>query len=612
MDGEGLYNMDVDPAIYQDMKPWEMYYAGISSEDIGFVVGHYSKPIAPLLTRSAVDVPGRFGDLYLGTSYGAKTFSIPITIIADGADDYYRIHENMSKAFLDPFEEPGTVYPIVFGDDPHKAEYYGHFTEIPDPQFVAENVWTATTTLTFVCADPKGYLPEEDIQITEPVTNIEVKGNSETYPIIHAVMKKPTEHFGYVKDNEYVAVGVDKDYDTTDTNYIQDNEKWAYYDPCDSIDNFTVGQPTTFEITNGYHAGSVVSTGTAIKVADKNAKNPNGQRDYGKAVKKDIWHGPVITHDAVSNPTTDWEMSFRFDYQKFYSRSMGKLEMYLLDTDGKRRGRFAVKNGGTGRAPGVLFEFGNVTGYEAGKRHYFIGGENEPYAPKKGQHNGANKQVVITNKEKVKVTYYKKSGRTKVKKTKYVWETKTQARLKDYNNSSVFSDIFGQFDVRKVGDTVTWWIAKLSAQDNSPKEKIAQGTWKMSAEDQKKFDFTLSKVAFFMGKMDIVEDGLNPAKTYREHFMAITDLRVKNIVNGGNSKKDKPSYILQKGDEIIIDCERKHVYINNEPVDYLTDIGSTFPTWNRKYNEKGTAEVAFFPDPGDAMDLEITYRPTYQ
>lgn len=601
---------DVDPGVYDNMKPWEMCYAGINSSDIGFVVGHYSKPLAPQLTRSAVDIPGRFGDLYLGTNYGAKTWTIPITIIATDPDDYYRIHENISNALMDPFEDPGQLYPIVFGDDPKKAEYYGHFTEMPDPVFVSENAWTAQTTLTFVCADPRGYLPEKDIKITDPVTSIPVEGNSEAFPIIHVDVKKPIPHFGYVKGDEYVAVGNDKDFDADDPNYIQNNEPVILNEPCDSMAGFTGGEPTTFSIVNGHNAGHFRGTGNAMTVdyQDK-AKPANGRRDWGKAQVEGSWHGPAMVHTPITNVTKDWQFEFRFHHTKYYNRAMAKIEVYLLDTDGKRRARVSIKDKQSGVAPGMTFDIGP----DNNNAHYVIGrGENKPWLDwKDGGVNGKNKTVTLTSKKKVKVTYYKKEGRKKVKKTKYVWKAKKVER-EDDNNTGVFSDFFGSVRIRKVGKLLSWKVSKINSGDMSPEKVLRKGSWTMSDADYKKFDFGLSTFAVFMGKMDITEDRWDPVKTYHEPYLSFTDAKIWNIVNGGNENNGKPTNILQVGDELIIDTERKHTYRNGMPFDYETAMGSTYPTWNTDKRENGTVAVGFDPPPGDSVDIGITYRPAYQ
>lgn len=605
------YGHDVDPEVYKDMKPWEICYAGINSSDLGFVVGHYSKPIAPSMTRSAVDIPGRFGDLYLGTSYGAKTFNIPITIIAEDSEDYYRIHKNISVALIDPFEQPGMVYPIVFGDDPDKAEYYGHFSQIPDPTFVADNVWVANTTLTFVCADPKGYLPERDIEITQPVQNIDVLGNSEAYPIIHATVKKPIEHFGYVKDGEYVAIGKEKDFDTDNPNYIQNNEPLSFHDPCSSLANFTVKNPETFNLINGTFGGSLKASGdSGIVLAPRDAKNPNnGHRDFGKSSRTGVWHGPVMIHDAATNATPDWEVAFRLRHKGFYSRSMGKIEVYLLDPDGNKRGRFSIKDMAGGVRPGCLLEFTK----DDGVRHYFLGSEAHPWTgPDKYKTNKPYHKVVLTTKEKKPYTVYKKSGRRTVKKTEYKWQTVKKTQLDDYDDTGVFSDFYGIVRIRKVGKKITWSVTKCEGGAwDAPMDVLTKGTWNMTDSELKSFGFSLSTVAVYMAKMDISEDAWNPVKDYHETYMAFTDLCIWNILDGGNDK-NKPRYILQPGDKLIIDTERKHTYKNGIPFDYETAFGSTYPTWNSERNEQGSVEVAFDPPPGDKIDIGITYRPTVQ
>ncbi|QCZ50989.1 phage tail domain-containing protein [Levilactobacillus brevis] len=71
-----------------------------SDKDLEVLVNHVSKPIAPTITESFQDVPGRYGGVFLGNSYGEKQIDIPITMYPTDRDDYNRILNNLSKPSL--------------------------------------------------------------------------------------------------------------------------------------------------------------------------------------------------------------------------------------------------------------------------------------------------------------------------------------------------------------------------------------------------------------------------------------------------------------------------------------------------------------------------------
>jgi phage-related protein len=65
--------------------------------------------------------------------------------------------------------------------------------------------------------------------------------------------------------------------------------------------------------------------------------------------------------------------------------------------------------------------------------------------------------------------------------------------------------------------------------------------------------------------------------------MALCDVKVWSILNGGNGASSVPVTIARSGDEIKINCEDRTVYKNGDIFMKNLYIGSEFPTMEGGY-----------------------------
>ncbi|SLN02051.1 hypothetical protein FM106_22165 [Brachybacterium faecium] len=105
----------------------------------------------------------------------------------------------------------------------------------------------------------------------------------------------------------------------------------------------------------------------------------------------------------------------------------------------------------------------------------------------------------------------------------------------------------------------------------------------------------LAGIAFFLAKADIAEDRANPPIKYTVNTLAITDVKVWNILNGGNGITSKQEIIARAGEELRIDSEDGCFYKNGEPFMDNFYIGSRFP----KFTGGVPIEYNLFPKPSN-------------
>lgn len=381
-----------------------------SDEDLGIIVNHVAKPLAPNMTESFQDVPGHYGGVFLGTDYGEKQIDIPITIMCADRDEYNLKLERLTNVLVNTSDDADSQYPLRFNDNPDVV-YYGHFTSIPTPTFISENVQDCTTTLTFMMADPRGFLPQKSIQITSNDQVIQPEGNAKVKPIIHIIPKNDLYYTGYETEDEYVAVGYNVDKDTTitdangNTQHLEQSQVRQVNDPCNTLATWFEAGPDTQEIDlyNAVLDGKATSTGSSIMVA----KNSKGKYDWGKVgTHGNKFYGPAVIHNGLPKITPYWKVAVRLHHTKrqHNERAMGKIEAYLLDANGRTCGRMGIEDYPMGRYPRGFIQLGN--NFKRGSHHYLTLLFNEGNAKQKT--NGDNNHKVKIPLKKIKKREHRK------------------------------------------------------------------------------------------------------------------------------------------------------------------------------------------------------------
>lgn len=637
-----------------------------SDKDLEVLVNHVSKPIAPTITESFQDVPGRYGGVFLGNSYGEKQIDIPITMYPTDRDDYNRIITNLSKALINTHDDADTQYPLRFNDQP-EVVYYGHFTAIPTPTFINEGVQDCTTTLTFMLADPRGFLPQRDIKITSNEQVISPAGNTAVQPVIHIIPKTDLYYFGYTLGDQYVAVGYHVDDGSTVTDAdgnitsLTPHQELQVHDPCNSMSTwFQAGTDTQeIKVYRGENDGKATATASSLMVA----KDSKGHYNWGTVGKHKDFYGPVIIHQGIPKVSNYWKVSMRFHHIKRMKneRAMGKVEGYLLDSNNNVCGRMGITDYAQGRYPRGYIQLGSSFNATTDKGNYLTLLYNEGGRKVNG-YNHHDIRVHLTKTVKVKVkskakskaksarlyqatiqresfksAARKKTRRRKRKATKKVTKRKSGGKRKStqvskprvrtksktiktyvmettYMNKDAYSNFFGEFSLERQKKTIGGkvydnWVAEIN--EFNPKTGVAYSVnteGKVHIHTEKldksgKFGFALANVAATFMKHDIKEDLVSPKVGYYSDFETLTDLKIYTS-DGSDDPDDIPHVIAHAGEEIIIDSADNMVTVAGRNVDKYVSWLSTFPPIEGDVSQ----EMHFTPDPANA-DITLEYKP---
>lgn len=416
-----------------------------SDYELGVIVGKVIKPVAPAIQENFQDIPARFGGIYLGTDYQEKEFDIPVTVQCEDQHEFDEKIQNLSSILVNSSRDKDIQYPLRFNSN-QNVIYYGHFTQIPQPQFINDTSWDFQLNLVFMLADPRGFLPQEQIKITSNNQTIIPKGNTEVKPIIHIIPKTDLFYFGYDQDEHYVAVG----YHVNDGNQLIDengnvvnmgqHQTLQVDDPCVSLATwFQAGSDTQeVEIYNGVQDGSVKSTPTALTVGtdDKGYYNfgTKNKHTYTKGGQTyDQWYGPVLVHNGLPKVTPYWKMQVRLHHIKRdkRNRAMGRVEVYLLDFNGDVKARMGIQDLSHGRYPVAYIQLGSSFNSQSDKGNYktLIWTDG----PANQKHSEGKKEYKVSYTKTVTVST-KKSKRSLDNEFNEVFDVDIETRKRKYTH----------------------------------------------------------------------------------------------------------------------------------------------------------------------------------
>jgi len=354
---------EIKSLLYPEPKDYEFVFGqnfdkgmvGINSSTLGLIIGQVPLPPAPTITENTQNVSGMYGQRWLGNNYGAKVFNIPATIIADDENDYLNKVESISNALISVSH---SEVPLRFGQYPERT-YYGHFTAIPEPQYI-DHSWNSSITLQFTCSDPHGYMEQEIGQAdNKNELSLMPLGNDIAKPVFQYTFKSDSNNFGYVNSKgESVFVGYADDTNTKDLTPL------VYNDPLEDSATFT--KITDMSTQNWALANAQATTDGTVGIFQGWAVRNNTfwtvPKDYtGQAT---MFGNVLLTKKFNVGATGDWRVSTRMQHARYYNRAYQRIEAYLLGTDGHKIGRMGIQDYGTGGLTYIYIVFGKTVAEE--------------------------------------------------------------------------------------------------------------------------------------------------------------------------------------------------------------------------------------------------------
>ncbi|MBK5446070.1 distal tail protein Dit [Peribacillus sp. TH24] len=554
-------------------------YCGFDSRsDLGLMVVDIKRPILAETTEQTTTIPGMFGTIYEGLSFGAKVFTIDVLLEASSERDRVLKLRELANLFTQTGD--GDEYPLIFSDE-SEVVWYVHPVDVSEPQRVAPADNSVLFSIKFSSSEGVALGEKVEQILTKQTTVITPGGNTTTYPIFTVVPTAETTSIAIASDDEsYIYLGAGFDQENQDKPI--NKQPRILNDACNTLASWTklTAANLTFNIENGVISSDsdMRTTGQALRVALKD------NEDYFGANVSKKWHGPA-RQQWFSKALKDWKVEAHLYLRKGYARARNKIELYLLDSEGRRVGKIMLKDAENSYEVLASAQIG----YDSNGVAKSVYNSNNDSSVKRTK-NGSNAKKTIKYKETVKVTTGK--GKTKKATTKVV--SKTMALPQDLDENT-FTGFYGVCTFQKVGNKYSATFQKCLS-NGKPTGKKWSGTY---TDSTNKFGDEIAGVAVYIGKYDITED--SKGVKYKANPAALTDIKVYEILG------DTVEIVARAGDEIVINCEENKVYRNGSLFLENLYIGSEFLTMSGGVPRSFTVS----PEPGSGASWWLDYSPRY-
>lgn len=569
-------------------------YAGLNSrDDLQVEMGNVVLPSAPAMAEEVTDIPAMYGNQFNGTNFTSRTISIPVSIYcADNQDKFNQVMHNLSGLLLsDDPSDNGKEYPLVFGFEP-KVTYWGHITAISDPTPINPGMYDMTLTITFVQSDPRATLPQVEKPLNNSLNTITVDGTARTAPVIQVVPKRPLKYIGFNLNGGQFGLGPEAPDDQAsavqpDINVINDPiaSMGMWTNDANAISGIKTDDKYQYQ-----GRAEINGDTTSMKVAIV-----NGKKDFGPipAEQKDApWIGPTYRYTGMTQSLTNYRVRAGLHHMRYSGthngRAMGKVQLSLLDASGNMIGRFMIGDHMQGGKTYVTLQLYKPNGQH--KTLYWGYGPNGAFSNKRDEK--VNIKTGTTTKTVTKTSRARNGKVTKrtIKQTVNKYMTTVNKEESDcLTNAWVFMDL------TKSGNVYTWELRQYSLYTGHPyynrnKYLIASGRW---VDTNNEYTSALGGFGQTFLKNPISEDFHNV--TYMAPYMTLTDLQVWQH---NQPQINKPTYIANAGEEIVMDCENDTVTVNGRLVS---------PVWSTDYPQLKPG-VNGLTMVGDLEDAKMTLK----
>lgn len=549
-----------------------------SKRDLKLIVEDINRPIIPEVSEQIQDIPGMRGVVYQGMNIGQKVFEITFFMECKSDRDCVLKMRDLSNFFVQMMD--GQEYPLIFSDE-QDVTWWVHPVAVSVPERVTRTTYDSTFTVTFNSSAGMGEGETIYKDLTSTTTLITPKGNTTTYPIFTLIAGESLTKIGVSDGNKYVYLGRGFNVENQDAPINQMPR--ILTDECNTLASWTKVTSTTatFNIENGVisNDADIRTTGKALAVTQKDGKD-----FFGANVEKK-WHGPARMQ-WLTKACDDWKVTARMYINNKYARAMGKIELYLLDTNGRRIGKLMIKDNDESLENVVQAQIG----YDSNGSHQEVYLSSEDSSVKTSK--GSTSKKTIKYQTQVKTTTTKNGKET----TKTETVTKTMSLPQDLSTNT-YTDFYGNITLMKKGNQYTASVQLLDSNGN-PTGKLRTATYTDSGN---KFGDKLAGIAIYLAKYDISEDKTEVNVEYTPNTLQLSDVKVWEILGEQNQ------LVVEAGDELIIDCSDNNVYKNGTAFMENLYIGSDF------FEMVGGIESAFAlsPSPDSKNKWYLAYKPRF-
>jgi len=314
-------------------------FNGIKKDYVYTLRGRRRPAWAPR-TLNWLNVPGMPGAHLESVETSLRPYDVPIGIKAENIGDLQKIKEDLAEWLLhDEMKE------LIFEDEPDRT----YFAIVDGTFDLEELVRVGKGVITFIC-DPYKYGPEKEAVFPSDVVSLNYEGTAPGDPIFELEVLQPVT-FAMIQNqnDDYMMIGKPINV-VEDTAY--EKETLLLHDTCSSLTGWT----NTGTVVDGVVSGDMVTNGAEFE--------PNS---YGSSVSQ--WHGPAYKKSIQGGPIQDFRLETLVGfYSKNSSKYIGRVEVYLLDDQGRMVCKVALKDVYDGKSTG----WAEVRAGDSDINYYFV------------------------------------------------------------------------------------------------------------------------------------------------------------------------------------------------------------------------------------------------
>lgn len=314
--------------------------------------GRNKSPFAPIRNK-LIYVPGMPGAYLDSANTDVLYITQPIGFVVRDDQHALELKDELAEWLIT--DEPA---PLEFEDELGRiyfAKIEGTIEEFH--KFVDQR----KGVITFLCADPFAYGPEQSREFVSDVHSVRNDGTAKAKPIIELTVKEPITFAMVQNNNDLIKIGnefypkymmLGKSIDVENQVPFVKFERVFH-----SVGNSLTGWSPHDSVDGGSVSGQMETNGTRFQAAN-----------YGTGTS---WHGPAIKRGlTVTEPLQDFRLETTIGFWNGQPQQVGRVEVYLLDINGNQVAKVAMKDTQSGRSLAV----GEIRAGDASNNYYLISG----------------------------------------------------------------------------------------------------------------------------------------------------------------------------------------------------------------------------------------------
>lgn len=295
-------------------------YKGIKKPYLYLLRGSERPAWAPV-ENTIIEIPGMSGGYISETRKKVRVLNLVIGVKLPSGWTFEKVNEDLAEWLVTDQEEE-----LIISDESNRI-YYAKIDGTLNIEPLTNH--TGMGVLTFLCPDSYKYGVLKSGNFENPTGPVILwnGGTAPTAPIFNITLKQKTTHLDIIGPNDYMRIGRPPGVEVNPV----DPRQIVLWDQMNSLTGWVTAQNT--DIDGGTVAGTMRTNGYEFSASS-----------YGTGSS---WHGPALIK-SIGQSLSDFEVEFRLRLMNDEMKTVGRVELYLLDEAKNAVGKLSLKDNHSG------------------------------------------------------------------------------------------------------------------------------------------------------------------------------------------------------------------------------------------------------------------------